>query len=133
MTDLSKLSRREREIMEIVFAGGIDGVTLTQILEQMENAPTRPALRSILGILENKGELRHSKRSREFVYFPKAARDRVGRTTFRRVVDTFFSGSIGAAVASHLNDPKARFEEKELQELIDLIDSRRNSSESTKE
>jgi len=114
--------------MEIVFASGEAGVTLSKILDQVANPPTRPALRSILGILEKKGELRHSKRSREFVYFPKAGRAQVGRKTFRQVVDTFFSGSVGAAVASHLNDPKADFNEKELEELIELIDSRRRST-----
>ena len=55
MSDSSDLSRRERQIMEIVFALG--EATLTEILERVENPPTRPALRSIIGILETKGRL----------------------------------------------------------------------------
>lgn len=128
MADLTKLSRREREIMEIVFAK--EGMTLTEILSQVDNPPTRPALRSILTILESKGKLRHQKRGREFVFFPTEARGRVGRSALQRVVDTFFSGSLGQAVASHLNDPSAELSDAELRELEALIQAKRRHTAS---
>jgi len=127
MTELASLSRREREIMEIVFA--LREATLTEILERVENPPTRPALRSIIGILETKGMLTQGKkRGREFSFRPTASRKRVGKSALGRVLDTFFSGSIGDAVATHLNDPRAKYTDAELAELAKLIESKRNQS-----
>lgn len=127
MSELSNLSRREREIMEIIFTLG--ETTLTEILERVENPPTRPALRSIIGILETKGKLiQGKKRGREFTFRPTESRKRVGKSALGRVLDTFFSGSLGDAVATHLNDPKATYTDAELAELAALIESKRNQS-----
>ncbi len=124
MTTLAKLSRRERQIMEIVYA--LNSATLSEILDRVENPPTRPALRSILGILENKGHLTHDKRGREFVYRATRSRTTEGRSALKRVLDTFFSGSIGEAVATHFSDPKANYSEEELAELVESIKRAQN-------
>lgn len=125
MSDLSELSRREREIMEIVFALG--EATLSEILERVVNPPSRPGLRSIIGILESKGRITQGKkRSREFVYRATESRKRVGCSALGSVIDTFFSGSIGSAMASHLDDPRARYSDEELAELAALIDAKRS-------
>ena len=105
--------------MEIVFAAG--EATVTGIRERMENPPTRPALRSLLGILEDKGQLSHSKEGREFVYRPTESRERVGRSVLDRVLATFFGGSLEQAVASYLNDPRADLSGDELDELAEFI------------
>ncbi|MEJ6581769.1 MAG: BlaI/MecI/CopY family transcriptional regulator [Akkermansiaceae bacterium] len=127
MPDLLNLSRREREILEIVFSLG--ETTLTEILEHVDNPPTRPALRSIIGILEAKGKLiQGKKRGREFTFRPVESRKRVGKSALTRVLDTFFSGSLGDAVATHLNDPRAKFSDEELAELAALIESKRSQS-----
>ena len=105
--------------MEIVFAAG--EATVTDIRERMENPPTRPALRSLLGILEDKGQLTHSKAGREFVYRPTESRERVGRSVLDRVVATFFGGSLEQAVAAYLGDPRAELSTEELDELADFI------------
>jgi predicted transcriptional regulator len=126
MSELSQLSRREREIMEIVYRNGT--ATLTEILARVKDPPTRPALRSILGILESKGHLKHGKRGREFVYRPTLPRKRVGRTALKRVVDTFFSGSLGEAVASHLSDPKGDLSDEDLDELMALVEQKRGKN-----
>lgn len=127
MADLTNLSRREREIMEIVFSLG--ETTLTEILERVDNPPTRPALRSIIGILESKGKLiQGKKRVREFTFRPVESRKRVGKAALTRVLDTFFSGSLGDAVATHLNDPRAKYSDEELAELAALIESKRTQS-----
>ena len=125
MSEFSQLSRREREIMEIVYEAGT--ATLTEILARVQDPPTRPALRSILGILESKGQLKHGKSGREFVYRPTAARKRVGRSALRRVLDTFFSGSLGEAVATHLSDPDGDLSDEDLDQLMQLIEQRRRA------
>ncbi len=126
MTDFTKLSRREREIMEIVFT--LEGATVSDILGRISKPPSRPALRSLLGILEAKGKLRHRKSGREFVYHATTTRNQAGRSALRKVIETFFSGSTGSAVASHLNDPRARFSDEELKELAALVEAKRQTS-----
>lgn len=117
---MDNLSRREREVMEIVFALG--EATLSQIMEEMAEPPTRPALRSILNILEEKGQLKHRAEGREFVYRSVVSREKAGKSTLSRVVSTFFDGSISQALAAYLSDPKARLSDDEIAELRRFID-----------
>lgn len=125
MPNLSELPRREREIMEILFELG--EATLTDLLQRVQNPPSRPALRSIISILEDKKKISQGKkRGREFVFRPTESRKKVGRSALGRVVDTFFSGSIGSALASHLDDPRINYSEEELAEIAALIEAKRS-------
>ena len=119
MTLPAKLSRREREIMDLVFA--LNQATLGEILDRMEDPPTRPALRSILTILENKGHLQHSKSGREFVYAATHEKSGAGKSALRRVLDVFFGGSLQDAVAAHLADPGEKIDAGELAALEQLV------------
>jgi len=105
--------------MDIVYAGG--EATATEVVAGMADAPTRTAVRTLLRILEGKGHLKHERRGREFVYQPTHRRKRVGRSALRRVLDTFFDGSLEKAVAAHLSGRDSRLSEKELKQLQDLI------------
>ncbi len=120
MSDFNYLSRREREIMDIVYASG--EASLSRILEQMEAAPTRPALRSLLNILEDKGHLRHRKAGREFVYAPVRPAAEVGPSTLSRVVKTFFKGSLPQALAAYFSAPGSRLSAEEIREMEALIE-----------
>ncbi len=126
----AKLAKREQEIMEIVFT--MEQATLTGIQERMENAPTRAALRSLLTILERKGHLTHTRDGREFVYRATQARQRAGRSAFRRVLDVFFGGSLGEAVAAHFSDPAARVSDQEMAELEGMLEAARKLTSSRK-
>jgi len=119
MSELSEMSRRERQIMEIVYARG--EATATEVLKLMAEAPTRTAVRTFLRILEGKGHLKHVKRGREFVFRPVRRRDRAGYSAFQRVLRTFFDGSIEKAVAAHLSDPGSEVTPQDLQRLSALI------------
>ena len=123
----SQLSRRERQIMDIVFARG--EATGADILTELPKPPTRGALRTMLRILENKGHLTHSKRSREFVYRPARSKGRVGPPALQRVVDTFFGGSLRNAVAAHLAQRSTDISDEELQRLAELIREARKNGE----
>ena len=116
--DLS-LSRRERQIMDIIYARS--EASATDVLNDMPDPPTRTAVRTMLRILEEKGHLVHKKKGREFIYQPTRARTRAGLSALRRVVQTFFEGSLEKAVAVHLSDPKSDLSEDELKRLADLI------------
>ncbi|WP_395745742.1 BlaI/MecI/CopY family transcriptional regulator [Prosthecobacter sp.] len=120
MKKITHLSRREREVMDLVFAQG--EATLTQILEGMESPPTRPALRSILTILEGKGHLKHRQEGREFIYRPVHSRAEVGQSTLSRVIGTFFGGSLTQALAAYLSHPQTKLSEEEVAELRGFLD-----------
>jgi predicted transcriptional regulator len=126
MSELIHLSRRERQVMEIIYALG--EATATQVLENLDGAPTRTAVRTFLRILEEKGHLKHKKRGREFVYFPIQRRALAGKSAFQRLLRTFFDGSLEKAVASHLSDPGTAITPEELRRIAALIREARADS-----
>ena len=127
MTSDDQLSRRERQIMQIIFARG--EASATEVLSSMQDPPTRTSVRTFLRILEHKGYLKHRKRSREFIFRPTHERRQAGRSAFRRMLDTFFQGSLEKAVATHLSDPRAGVSPEELRRLWLLIKQAKNKEE----
>ncbi len=113
------LSRREREIMDIVYARG--QASATEVLEDMPDLLTRSSVRTMLRILEEKGHLKHTKKSREFIYQPIKPRKRAGQSAMRRVLKTFFDDSLEKAVAAHMADPGAELSSAEIKQLAKLI------------
>ena len=75
MTD-TRLSRRERQIMDILFAR--EEATVLEIQERLPDPPTPMAIRRMLQILEEKSQVRRRKEGRGFVYMPKQTRRRAG-------------------------------------------------------
>lgn len=120
MSELTYLSRRERQIMEIIYAKA--EASASDVLGALADAPTRTAVRTLLRILEVKGHVKHKKRGREFIYAPTRKRERTGKSAFRTVLATFFEGSLEKAVAAHLADPGAGISQEELRRLSALID-----------
>jgi len=123
MTDPALLSRRERQIMEIVFAQ--NEASTNDVLDAMDDPPSRTSVRTILRILEDKGHLRHRVAGREYIYRPVQSRRKAASGALRRVLNTFFEGSLSQAVASHLSNER-NFDDDDLQQLEALIaDARR--------
>jgi BlaI family transcriptional regulator, penicillinase repressor len=127
MSDSPHLSRRERQIMDVVYANG--EATATEVVGNLPDAPTRTAVRTLLRILEEKGHLRHKKLGREFLYRPTRRRERAGQSAFQRVLQTFFDGSLEKAVAAHLADPAAEIPSEELRRLASLIKQAKRQEE----
>jgi predicted transcriptional regulator len=125
MSDLPNLSRRERQIMEIIYARG--KATASSVLADLPDPPSRTAVRTLLTILEQKGHLTHLKEGREFLYQPTRPRSRAGKSALRRVIETFFDGSLEKAVAAHLAEGQrsGRIDPQELQRLAELIEEAR--------
>ena len=114
MVEPNTLSRRERQIMDIIFARS--DATVKQIQELLEDPPTLMAVRRMLQILEGKGHLKRHKVSREVVYSPRESRKSAGAIALKHVIDTFFSGAIDEALATHF----ARKEEVSSEQLARL-------------
>lgn len=120
----SGLSRRERQIMDIIYGRG--SATAVEVVDSLTDPPSKTAVRTLMRILEEKGHLKHVQRGREFVYQPTQPRLRAGRSAFQRVIQTFFEGSLEKAVAAHLADSAANLSSDELKRLADLIHQARN-------
>ena len=116
----ARLSRRERQVMDIIYAHG--SATATDVLAELTDPPSRTAVRTFLRILEDKGFLRHRMKGREFVFVPVHARGKAARFALRRVLQTFFEGSLQKAVAAHFDDPRSQISDQELEHLRELID-----------
>ena len=120
MAEAPRLSRREREVMDIVHELG-NGTAL-QIRERLDHPPTDAAVRSILRILVEKGHLGYEQDGPRYVYSATASPQRVQRSAMQNVLRTFFGGSIQNAMAALIelegNDLSAE-ERGRLKALID--------------
>ena len=119
MKDHEELSRRERQIMDIVYAHG--EASVNQVWEELPTPPSRTATRTLVRILEDKGHLRHRKEGREFIYRPTQPRQRAGLTALNRVLETFYNGSLEEAVAARLFEGPAQLSDEQLRRLDNLI------------
>jgi predicted transcriptional regulator len=120
--DGSELSRRERQILEVVYARGeAGGATAEEVVEGMVDPPTRTAVRTFLRILEEKGLVKHEKRGRAFVYRATRPAEKAGKSAMRRVIETFFGGSVERALAAHLADPRTKLSDEEVERLSAVL------------
>ena len=123
MPDHSKLTRRERQIMDVLFAR--TEATVNQIVETLPDPPTPMAVRRMMHILEEKGHLRRREQGREIVYAPRESKDKAGRSAFERVLATFFGGSLEEALSAHLLARKDGVSREERDRLVKLIEQTR--------
>jgi predicted transcriptional regulator len=117
------LSRRERQIMDIVYREG--RVTVAEVVEGLPDPPSYSAVRALLRVLVEKGHLRHEADGPRYVYLPTVSRERVRGRALKQVVQTFFEGSASQAVAALLDGSAAKLSEAELDELAELIERAR--------
>lgn len=115
-----QLTRRERQIMEIVHALG--EADAHQVRAGLPEAPTYTAVRTMVRILCDKGHLTFRRVGKKHVYRTTATRRRVGRQAFRRVLEVYFEDSLQNALASHLTDPSADLSKADLGRLSELIE-----------
>ena len=114
------LSRREREVMDIVYRLG--RATAAEIRAEMADPPTDAAVRTTLRVLVKKGRLEHEYEGPRFVYFPTIAPEAARRSAFRHLLDTFFSGSARGAMAALLEMEDADLSSSQRRHLRELID-----------
>ena len=115
-----ELSRRERQLMDAVYRLG--RASAAEILDTLPDPPTNAAVRAMLGILVRKGLLQIEKDGPRYMYLPTRPRAEAGRTAIRRIVETFFAGSLENAVAAVLDSGAEKLTEAEITRLKALID-----------
>ncbi|MBI1853903.1 MAG: BlaI/MecI/CopY family transcriptional regulator [Planctomycetes bacterium] len=122
MADRSEvhLSRRERQIMDVVYARG--EASVGEILEGLPDPPSYSAVRALVTILESKGHLRHRRVGTKYVYGSARPRHRAAKSALRRLVRTFFDDSPEKAVAALLDANDARLTKEDLDRIAALIE-----------
>jgi predicted transcriptional regulator len=119
MSDDQELSRRERQIMDVIYARG--EATAAQVVAALADPPSKTAIRTLMTILERKGHLKHREEGNVYIYLPTSPRQQAAKSALRRVLQTFFAGSLEQAVATHLADDQSHVDEAELKRLAKLI------------
>jgi len=119
------LSRRERQIIDILYAQG--RATAAEVQTALPDPPSYSAVRAMLRILEDKGHVRHEQDGPRYVYLPTVARDNAKKSAMRHMLQTFFDGSASQAISALLDDDTARLSEVELERLASMIEKARKA------
>ena len=123
MTKHDSLSRRERQIMDVIYERG--EATVAEVRQRLPDAPGYSAVRALLRILEEKGHLQHRQDGPRYVYLATLPRRQAREGAMRRVLQTFFAGSASQAVAALLDMEADNLSDDELSQLASLVDEAR--------
>jgi BlaI family penicillinase repressor len=118
-SDSPHLTRRERQIMDIVFRRG--EATAAEVNAALPDQPSYSTVRTLLRILEQKGHLKHREDGQKFVYSPTRTRAAESRSALKRVVNTFFEGSFSEAVAALVDTADGKLPAAELKRIEAII------------
>lgn len=120
MSAATGLSRRERQIMDILYQRG--KLSAAAVREAMPDAPSYSAVRAMLRVLEEKGHVKHQAEGLKYVYLPTVGRDKAKRSAVKHLLDTFFAGSPAQAVAALLDVSATRLTPEDLDRMAEMIE-----------
>jgi predicted transcriptional regulator len=115
----STLSRRERQIMDILYRRG--RASAGEVMEELPGEPSYSTVRAQLRVLEDKGHVNHEEEGLRYVYAPAVPRHAARKSALRHLVDTFFDGSAEKAVSALLGGEAARLTDAELDRIAATI------------
>ena len=119
----NRLSRRERQIMDVLYQLG--EATAAEVQERLPEPPSYSAVRAMLRILEDKGHIRHHEDGPRYVFAPVVARDTAQRSAVRHLLRTFFDGSVEDAMAALLDGAERKLSRDEIDRMSQLIEQRK--------
>lgn len=111
----AELSRRERQIMDVLFREG--EATVAEVIERLPDPPSYSAVRATLRILEDKGHVGHREDGPRYVYAPSVERERARTAALDHLVDTFFDGSTEEALVALLHKSDMELSDEQIQRL----------------
>jgi BlaI family penicillinase repressor len=117
------LTRRERQIMDILFRRG--RATASQVMAELPGNPSYSTVRTQLRVLEDKGHVRHEEEGPRYVYVPAVARHAARKSALRHLVKTFFDGSAEKVVAALLGGEGTRLTDDALERVAELVEQAR--------
>ena len=121
----NNLSRRERQIIDILYAQGRG--TAADVQAVLPEPPSYSAVRAMLRILEDKGHVTHEQDGPRYVYVPTVGRDNAQRSALHHMLKTFFDGSAEQAISALLDGSSTKLSDAELDRLARLIDQARGA------
>ena len=95
--------------------------SVAEVRTALPDPPGYSAIRALLRILEEKGYARHREEAGRYVYLPRASKQTASRSALKRVVSTFFQGSVTQAMAALLEAADTELSDAELDELQQII------------
>ena len=113
------LSRRERQIMDILYRRG--RATGVEVMGDLPGNPSYSTVRTQLRVLEKKGHVRHEEHGAKFIYLPAVHRRAARKSALRHLVETFFDGSVENVVGALLGGEGARVTEEELARIAEQV------------
>jgi BlaI family transcriptional regulator, penicillinase repressor len=116
---LHALTRRERQIMDILYRRG--RATAAEVLQDLPGDPHYSTVRTQLRVLEEKGHARHEEEGLRYVYVPAVPRRAARRSALKHLVNTFFDGSTEKVVGALLGGEGARLSDDELDRIAELV------------
>lgn len=123
--DPRQLTRRERQIMDVLYRR--EEATAATVLERLPDPPSYSAVRALLAKLETKGHVDHRADGPRYVYRPTVPRGKARHTAMKRLVDTFFDGSVAHAVSGLIDLSGDRLDDAELSRLEAAIERARTA------
>jgi len=127
-SSLSALSRRERQIMEIIYCHG--RATAGEIHRELPDRPSYSTVRTLLKVLEEKEYLTHESDGPRYVYLPCISTEKAKRSAIEQLLRTFFDNSAANAMAALLDMSSANLSETELKRLARLIQQAKSKEKS---
>lgn len=125
---MEQLSRRERQILDILYSRG--RASAAEIQAALPDPPSYSAIRALLRVLEDKGHVRHEAEGPRYVFRPRVPRERARRSALKHLLQTFFNDSAGEAVATLLDVSAAQLTPEEINRIQALIERARKEGKS---
>jgi BlaI family penicillinase repressor len=120
MSAVGGFSRREREILDILYQRG--KASATEVRDAMDDAPSNSAVRTLLRVLEEKGHVRRRAEGLKYVYAPAVAKEKAKRTAVKHLLETYFDGSSEQIVAALLDVSSTALTREELDRMTAMIE-----------
>jgi predicted transcriptional regulator len=117
------LTRREREIMDVVYRLG--RATAQDVLDNLQDPPSYSAVRALLRLLEERGHVKHTSDGTRYVYAPAVPRGTARRRALEHLVSTFFEGSVGQTLSALVESSGDKLSTEELDGLAELVERAR--------
>jgi BlaI family transcriptional regulator, penicillinase repressor len=116
----SALTRREREIMDILYRLG--RASAQEVLKGMAEPPSYSAVRALLRLLEERGHVKHVEDGTRYVYSPAVTPSEARRKALSHVVATFFGGSVEQAMLTLVESSRSKLSSSELSRLSEIVE-----------
>lgn len=117
---LENLTRRERQIMGIIY--GLERASAVDVMKALPDEPSNATVRTMLGVLEDKGYLKHDNEKGRYIYSPTIPLRKARMTMLSNVLETFYKGAEASAVISILKESEGTLSKEDADSIIELID-----------